>query len=136
MIKAQELRIGNFIKVSRFNVDIPARIETYDDLYQISMGELKASGEPLTEEWLIKLGFESNSHFTVMNSKFLNLGRNRQISIGCAGTPNEMIFLQEIEHKKVNDLICVRNFDYDGRTYVHQLQNIYHSLTGQELTIS
>lgn len=92
-------------------------------------------GIPLTEEWLLKLGFKPIPHMTVMNSFTLDIGRDRVISIGCVGTPNEMIFLIEDYSKRVpsQDICVLRNFDYDDRTYVHTLQNIVFAITGKDL---
>ena len=78
-------------------------------------------------------------HFTVTNSYTLDIGRNRIVSVGNVGTPNEMIWLCQINDKdknKIDDLICLRNYDYDGYTHVHTLQNLIHSLTGTELTLT
>ena len=92
---------------------------------------------PLTEEWLIRMGFEHLPHANLLNSLNYNIGRNRIISIGNVGTPNEMIWICELndtDKRVINDLVCIRNFDYDGKTYVHTLQNLIHALTGKELT--
>lgn len=113
-----ELMIGNIVLDSTKNTTVVETIiPEHNRVYY---------GKTLTEEWLLHYGFESYPHFTVMNSKFIKLGRNRQISIGCVGTPNEMVWLQEVDEDKktVNDLICLRNFDYDGKTYAHHIQNI------------
>ena len=93
------------------------------------------SGVPITEDRLLRFGFEKIATFNVMNSFIKNIGRNRHISIGCIGTPNLMVFLCETDredYRKVNDLICLHNWDYDGELYVHQLQNIISDLTRQE----
>jgi hypothetical protein len=91
---------------------------------------------PLTEEWLLKFAFYQMPHNTIQNSFMKNIGRGRVISVGCVGTPNEMVFITDENGEKVENIITARNFDYDGKTYVHQLQNIYFALTGQELTIN
>ena len=76
-----------------------------------------------------------------MNSFNLDLGRDRNLSIGCVGTPNLIVFLEEVERNengdviKKNDLICVHNWDYDGELYLHQLQNLYAVLKKEELVI-
>jgi len=44
-----------------------------------------------------------------------------------------MIFITEEEPPEVKQIIVARNFDYDGKTYVHHLMNLYHALTGEEL---
>lgn len=49
----------------------------------------------MTNADLIEIGFKELPHPTIMNSVIYDLGRNRQLSVGCAGTPNEMIFICE-----------------------------------------
>lgn len=62
---------------------------------------------------LIKLGFKEMPHFTVMNSVVYDLGRGKHLSAGCVGTPNEMVFICEVE-EEITDCICLHNYDYDG----------------------
>ncbi len=83
-----------------------------------------------TRQMLAGYGFKEIPHFTVMKSMNLDLGRRRFLSIGCVGEPNEMMFIQEIDkdnNKKVTDLICVHNYDYDG--YLTQ-EKLVHLLKG------
>ena len=74
---------------------------------------------PLTEEWLIKLGFvtdeddEEAYHNTVL---YLERNNNKSPFWGV--------------WKGVESNIYLRHIDY-----VHELQNLFHSLTGEELTI-
>lgn len=71
----------------------------------------------LNREEVLKLGFEEIPHFTVTNSLVYNLGRNRWLSIGDLGNPNEMLFIYEYDKKEnriINDLITLHNYDYDG----------------------
>ena len=45
-----------------------------------------------------------------------------------------MLFICEIDEKeprKINDLICLRNFDYDGYTTIEQIKSIITSITGR-----
>lgn len=140
-LKTSELRIGNYVQDREGNtcmVETIGRTIEECNIYRLNsyITAMPISSIPLDEAWLLKMGFEGHDHFTIMNDKFLKLSRNRYISIGCVGTPNEMIFLQEIEEGKVNDLICLRNFDYDGRMHVHTLQNLIYSISGEELTVS
>ncbi|WP_131828098.1 hypothetical protein [Elizabethkingia anophelis] len=67
----------------------------------------------LTEEWLVKLGFEksdslSNCTKTTNGYKFDFAG-------------GEVLYLDSVRLKHIK--------------YVHQLQNLYFALTGEELTI-
>ena len=65
----------------------------------------------------IRHGFKPIEHFTIGNSHTYDIGRNRFLSAGSIGTPNEMIFLCERDEKEpsiITDLICIHNYDYDG----------------------
>jgi len=94
---------------------------------------------PLNEDWLVRLGGEKLPYHNILNSIFFKVGRNRIVSVGNVGTPNEMIWLCQVNatnDKIIDDIICLRNYDYDGYTPVHTFQNLIHALTGTELTIT
>lgn len=75
---------------------------------------------PITEEWLLKFGFEKST--LDGDNTWLNL-RYRYLTFSSD---------ESVEFKKVYltvsrmDIIC---------EYVHELQNLYFALTGEELTI-
>jgi hypothetical protein len=140
MIKVNEIRVGSLI---RLNGKSKSQIRVYKIHFELREGHLingdipesYLEGIPLTEEWALKLGGKKIPHFTVTNAIVFDIGRGREICIGCVGTPNLMIFLSYTENGKVTDLVCVHNWDYDGDINVHQLQNLIHSLTGEELIV-
>lgn len=71
----------------------------------------------LTKNDLKKLGFKSLPHFTVLGSLIYDLGRHRHLSVGCVGTPNEVVFICSSDReneKEITDLICLHNYDHDG----------------------
>lgn len=73
---------------------------------------------------LIEMGFKEMEHFTVGNSLTFELGRNRHLSVSCLGDPNETVFICEVdkfEPKKINDLICLHNYDYDGYVTIQKI---------------
>ena len=79
----------------------------------------------MTREELISIGFKEIPHFTIMNSLIYDLGRNRQLSIGDIGNPNEMVYLCERDYddpRKITDLVCIRNYDYDGYTELEDIK--------------
>lgn len=72
---------------------------------------------PLTDEWLLKFGFNSNGKVWEIDSI------------------NGIVF--EIEY--VSDCYYLHTqgeWGYQGFSYVHQLQNLYFALTGQELELA
>lgn len=69
----------------------------------------------LNEDIIKKLGFIRVYTFTIMNSYTYDLGRGRILSIGNIGTPNEMLFICQIENKyNITDIITLHNYDYDS----------------------
>ena len=130
-MEAKELRIGNYV------YDVYDHVNRQIDGYDFINTKQHFKPIPLTEEWLLKFGFEKIPHFTVHNGMKLSIGRNRYLSVGDVNNPNQMMFLcsNVKDSNVVEDLVCVHNYDYDGWLNVHQLQNLYFALTGEELTI-
>lgn len=161
IMKVNELRIGNIVCVDNEPYhphlkDVLMRvvsIEHRHDLpeYSVSLERVVRDNSDvnvnysqlirfikpvrLTEDILLKCGFENTPHFTVTDSKTLDIGRRRLLSIGSVEDCNQMMFIQSIHNDKITDLVCVHNYDYNGWLHLHQLQNIYFSLTGEELKI-
>lgn len=88
----------------------------------------------MTNEDLIRIGFEKIPHFTVTNAHIYKLGRHRHISIQCVGTPNEMMYICETsdqKEKKITDLVCLHNYDYDGFITEEKIKNIITGIIGK-----
>jgi len=107
-MKASELRIGNWIynDRSRSQYEVPSQ--------EISLvGYILDHYEPipLTEEWLLKFGFENNK-------------------LSVAGILEFVYHKGSVYIRGISGAIHPRDCQY-----VHQLQNLYHALTGEELTI-
>ena len=87
----------------------------------------------MTKEDFIKLGFEPLPNFTVMDSLIYRLGRNRHLSVGSVGTPNEMLWICQSSKdnpNKIEDLICLHNYDYDGPITETKIKKLIESLNG------
>lgn len=90
----------------------------------------------ITNDDLIKIGFKSIPNFTVTNSVIYDLGRNRYLSAGDVGTPNEMVFICETDAKdknKITDTICLHNYDYDGFITEEKVKALIESLNKRVL---
>jgi hypothetical protein len=75
------------------------------------MIESQSNAIPITEEWLLKFGFASNP--------YVDRYEKREIHIECNKTKGEtQLWIEGMPHIK----------------HVHQLQNLYFALTGEELT--
>ena len=111
MIKATQLRIGNLYDHSgRVKKVTPIVIEA---LFESERFWCKAI--PLTEEWLLKLGF---SEIGGCNEKDFTNG-DYNIFINSIGEVNFLFFREGDWYQKIS--------------YVHQLQNLYFALTNKEL---
>ena len=113
-MKANELRIGNYVDLGGMR-----------NLYQITdeiLGCLNLNPIPLTEEWLIKLGFEKkeNSLFTKKLEYIYN-------SLKYCEDYKIWIYYNDD-----NDAACNSIADLN---FVHELQNLYFALTKKELTM-
>jgi hypothetical protein len=129
---ANELRIGNYVR--SISIDyIVWKIDGSGNIQGVEGGtsfNLDRSTEPilLTEDWLVKLGFEEGSialHSEIFMSKhhsytnyWIRLYRwegSYLLHIGFGGS--EPYFIRRVE-------------------YVHSLQNIYYELMQEELTLN
>lgn len=120
MIQSNELRIGNLLqdKVSKTELKVIELTEKNIVTYVIdrSMFPLKDGWgiEPiqLTEEWLLNFGFERQPWGLVKGG---------------------LLFKDNIKHPCEELTLEIGNGFRVTAQYVHQLQNIYFALTGEEL---
>ena len=136
-MKASELRLGNLIKIGGNT------LETYQTYTPTKvtlaiMNEIAGENEErpdaelsvfqpilLTEEWLLKFGFEKeecNWFRKIYNAEIQNTTQEVAVNI-------------ESFACSVGDTYESGDFGYAGVPFkhVHQLQNIYYALTGEEL---
>lgn len=136
-MKNTDLRIGNYVNVP-IKEQCPFRIDAFEycsEQFIKVAQEIEISGTqvhpltwyggdlepiPLTEEWLLKFGFEKN--FNNFYEKLINKDEDDFI-----GKLTDYFFAYYIDKKDNYPLIYIK--------YVHQLQNLYFALTGEELTI-
>lgn len=89
----------------------------------------------MKNEDLINLGFKPIPHFTIGNAVILEFGRNRYLSASDVGNPNEMVWICQSEdeaHKKVTDLICIHNYDYDGFLTLEKIKLLIGGLRNEK----
>jgi len=134
MVKVSEVRIGNFLlfdfpnrgkvqyKSERINNDFDGfrSIATINGLQPE-----KVYGIPLTDSWLQKFGFER------IDKQFQH---NWVIRLSKTGVHYSIQFF--------NDKFWLSNSEYDAWcyvikdvAYVHELQNLFYALTGEDLVV-
>ena len=128
-MEAQELRISNY-----FEYRIQDKLDERKDWWEVSQIDVNDlvildsnidydyRPIPLTEEWLVKFGFEHTKTPYVRRP------------------PNCKLFILAgiiLVRSKIKDSqnIYWHNWTDTKIQYVHQLQNLYFALTGEELTI-
>lgn len=126
-MKVNELRIGNIISPLGKGITSVEGFCIWDNLIQSSNfteRDIK-DFEPiqLTEEWLLKFGFEP-VELNVDKTYFIDNGR-KCLEIDLSSCT--VLYQSNIGIKYI-DL----NIDLE---YVHQLQNLYFALTGEELEL-
>lgn len=110
-MRANELRVGDFIKQPN-GINEVFLIEDRETTYYINTFPINdIEPIPLTEEWLLKFGFRKDGVY--FDDDNIVLIRQR-------GTNNQF----KLDYQKSQII-----------EFVHQLQNLYSSLIGQELTI-
>lgn len=110
-MKPEELRIGNWVR----NIGGEFKIKSYDLNHFKS---LNPQPIPITEQWLLEFGCL----------------RNSRVKIG--------YIINEYPRLEINDgVLEIMSYCEDGEMpielphikYIHQLQNLYYALTGEEL---
>lgn len=135
MIDPKELRLGNLVKTNK-GILIQANGIRHDweamDYIIIDKNDIGYSIDELspihiTPEWLERLGFETVANYYDLD---FNGGGLR--------------FLSDLDECRLftgSEYSLTVAMDYDtceipnAPKYIHQLQNLYHALTGQELTV-
>lgn len=132
-MKPQDLRIGNIINFNGIALKVgELSNKPFDEWYVVfgpddpQMRNLKVKGinpEPLSADWLVQFGFEKKESINFSYYKKIYERSNTKGLIEYS----EITVNENCTNVFINDVFICR---VDS---VHQLQNIYHSLTGTEL---
>lgn len=140
-MKANELRLGNYINVPNTK-QCPFRIDAFehcDEKFIKVAQEVKINGTevhpltwygkdlepiPLTEEWLLKFGFEKIEDFGV----YSNIWHFKGFMVSLGNYIN-------VHVDWADDGVGFHSIRCYEELFIHQLQNLYFALIGEELTI-
>lgn len=120
-MKASELRIGNWIHNPVQSLDLivdGSLIAIEHNRERVVKNHEGFEPIPLTEEWLIKLGFCDDNLYFSINIRDVQLSIDKKDNTFCIGSPYEA------------------NGTHIQIKHVHKLQNLYFALTNEELTIN
>jgi hypothetical protein len=134
-METTELRIGNLVQWSDETQIVPITITRLGN-FSVGMESIKPI--PLTEEWLLKFGFEkeeskpSAKHHNYF-SKYIS---DYKYCFTYAEFRKDFgVYIEYTDSSDLNDDGIKYPFCF-GIKYVHQLQNLYYSLTGTELSLA
>jgi len=113
-VKVNELRIGNNLQDNGSLIEVCVGMLNY--LGQNEDNDIKPI--PLTEEWLLKLGFEEGKE----NAGTLKCFRKGKYTIAKWIGDKWQFWMNTVDV-------------YNSPQHVHQIQNLYFALTNTELTI-
>ena len=134
-MRASELRIGNYLSyISSFEKDGELYIKEHSPVVWISEDSISLKGMnngdyglveevmkpiPLTEEWLLRFGFEKDGWHG-----WYNIGLNKPLFGSKSLSYNIKRHIFEIDPDAEIQI-----------THVHSLQNLFFALTGEELKL-
>jgi hypothetical protein len=139
-MKSNELRIGNLVQDQNGNLLKVIGLTTESkSLYVVDRSKFplpqgwKDEPIPLTEDWLLKFGFEGVDYVCPENG-FITKNESFELEIDTYSRiiiESDFSFgIESLDRK--SDVI----FKNDILDSVHRLQNLYFALTGQELEIT
>jgi len=122
MIKSNELRIGNYV-LDNFDAHNPRQLTkiSLDDFVAISHGCNSYQPVSLTEDILLKCGFGRDRGGWYLSAEYKLYNPLNPIDI-----PSSKYYIMTFHDK----IIAVK-----ATIYLHELQNLYFALTGEELKI-
>ena len=126
MILAKDLRIGNLLAYHGQSVHVMAidKVSAEFGYFTDSIGFERTFGSPdfpkhipLTEEFLIRFGFEKRYEMFWRKGVIYLLMNGEKFEFRFFGADTDVFYIKPIE-------------------YVHSLQNLYFALCGEELTLN
>lgn len=131
MIKSKDIRVGNFFKQE--NISIPRlginsllidgnayTVITAYGIHMVDVGKYKIEPIQLTENWLFAFGFKQINFSYELTTDMFNFYVN---------------FYENHTNIAFVDTTSSNAIDINHIYYVHELQNLFHILTNEELIL-
>ena len=137
-MKAQDLRIGNLVNLRDEIVSISSVSTSHLSTFinRCNFAERHFSYDniqpiPLTEEWLLRMGFTNIDTTSIYVKSMHKIGTNKLKSLAVyINEDNYTVAI--VDYYTGVEKTDLLHLDYKS---VHQLQNLYYALTNQELEI-
>jgi hypothetical protein len=133
MINAKELRIGNLVWTKSRPTSINQNNEVLTIVCMVRVEDCdEYTPIPLTEEWLVKFGFEKNEDGnydkSIEDSILFEIRIGKDGAFGAFSSIDTSVegYFEFFDSALPTSI--VKN--------IHQLQNLYFALTGEELTLN
>lgn len=128
-MKASELRINNLVLAEVGLLSPQIHSVMAKDIADLERGIAKCYPIPLTEEWLLRMGFTNIDTTSIYVKSMHKIGANKLKSLAIYINENNYT-VATVDYYTGVEKIDLLHLDYE---YVHQLQNLYFALTNQEL---
>ena len=138
-MRLEELRLGNLVRIDESDAFFEVNgmtsyaLSVKDPTEDVWLENYSFLPIPLTEEWLIKFGFEK----VIYDTDETGYGTDYELDIkgvGCISYSDDFsCALFGSKESSKNELGFLPN--WDNCKHVHQLQNLYFALIGEELKI-
>jgi hypothetical protein len=140
MIEAKDLKHGNYLKSHLTGGYVTTNWlvikHVWDGNFQSVFNPDVPVYEPilLTPEILEKVGLSINGFYEFEWDIPMHKGQYRKLTLDLRGG---FLYLREgsTNNRLEDDIVCLWNRDLKKEYYLHQLQNLYYSLTGEELEV-
>lgn len=134
-MKSNELRTGNFVKCFGIREVIAIKKDKIKVRHESKHGNFIIEWVPITslslepiklnEEWLLTNGFKKREE--ILNSNFVTFGIGENIIT--------KDYAMLIKYFRDDNIFFYQN-GFHTIKYIHQLQNLYFALTGEELILT
>jgi hypothetical protein len=132
MIPVNELRVGNIVTLTGNEVASPLDIMIDEVNFPITRKRGEYNPIPISPEWLERFGLERQGDFITCSISENQCNEYRSLELWNTSEGIEICL-----HDDSLELSNAETMFYDlpHIQHVHQLQNLYHSLTGKELEL-
>lgn len=138
MIDVKSLRIGNLLYEAMSygkelmtvdHLDFERGINTFFCAGEFHYLCGKPEGIPLTEEWLLKVGFSKQIGFYKVVEGVFGKGNSLELGVNDVNKKTYYVYFRNFNVGEQDDFVILRN----DLMYLHELQNLYQAITGKEI---